>query len=502
MHVAQKVNDLHESKVIPYLEQQLRYGHVVEVLSLFPGIVEQHPDLADRLEAIHQRALEKERQLDETQSTRLDVSQLRCPGCDAVLHHAREDAKAIACSYCGTRFELADPAGTQEKINDPQRYRPRSLLRLGMIGQLAGKPYQIVGRMRWQGECREWDSEDGKWESTSWTYEEWMLLGEDRSFAYISHDNEGLELSYEFTPSKPGLPERNDRSMTLETTTPAQEIEEHGRYNLAYFEGEFGWVPQLREGLRTAEYSWKGQTFSVDARLDPQSKQPVEIEFFKSRSLSVRELLEAFDRKEELAELSRREGVAGQYRFWRRVACVAGWLLIIGGFLLSTPGDPVATDQFSFTEVGADGHLIGPFNLSAVGRAHTIEVSSSFGDNSWAWVGTELLDANQDSINALAGDFWRESGYDEGHWSESELTSREYFRLEQPGEYYLRVTVDPGTAQTGNIQVSVRENAVLGRYYYLAGIGALIIALFLIRVTQRDDLLRGVKKPKAKGRKK
>lgn len=497
MQLREKIAELDEPKVVPYLSMQLRRGQIEGVLSLFPEITEQFPALAEPLTRLHQSALKKEKLLKQTQPTSMDVSQAQCPGCGAALHRARPDAKAVVCNYCGVRFEPDNPDGTKRKVVDPDHYHPHSFVRLGMTCNFDGVTHQVVGRTNYVGRCREWDSEDSTWESSPWRFEEWMLLGEDRSFRYLGHDEEGLYLSKEFAPTAPSMPGANDRKMTLMKDRSATNIDEHGMYQLRYFEGEFGWVPEVNESLRTAEYKMGKAVLSAEERTLADSRQPVEIEFFQTRDVKVKELLVAFDRKPELKEFERREKVVGQFRLFRRIALVIAVALVVLGILRGTDGETVIREQVNISDIGPDGYLVGPFDLGKDGAVHSIQLGASFPNNSWTFIGAELLDANQDAINAVDGDFWHESGYDDGYWSETNNKSDRFFRLTEPGRYFIRLSHEQGTAQgSGSVNVAVTQGAVLMRYYLLPALLALLVFIGLIRVMPKMDLVRGLRKEK------
>lgn len=494
MRLEDKIRELSPEKVPRYVARQLSLGQIQPVLGLFPGILEQLPEQAEALEKIHQRALKKEALLAEAQPTEMDVSQINCPGCGAVLHRARPDARAIACGYCGTRFEPRDPQGSAAQLQNPQRHRPWSFLRLGMTGRVRGQACQVVGRMVWHGTCYEWDSEDKSWESTAWRYEEWLLLNDNRKFLYLCHDTEGLSIANEFIPSNPGFPKQRVRTMTLEKGRRESKVEEHGDYKLKFFEGEFGWIPEIGERVKTAEYRKGKEILSAEARIDPQSRDPTEVEFFRTLPYSPRELLTDFNRQHELAELDRRARVAGQFRRWRWASFATAAIVLMIGLITGTPGNRLLAKTLSFEEIGPDGAVAGPVELSDTGRVHRLQLQANFRDNSWAWVGAELLDAERNSINAMSGDFWRESGYDDGHWSESDLSATEHFRLTQPGTYFVRLQLDPGTAGTGTVNVSVYERTVLGRYYGICAGAAFLLGLSLLRGVRTDDLVLGLRR--------
>ena len=288
--------------------------------------------------------------------------------------------------------------------------------------------------------------------------------------------------------------------MTLEQGEHEHNVEEHGDYRLKFFEGEFGWVPQVDERVKTAEYRKSKHMLSLlsaEARIDPESDDPAEVEFFRTLPYSPRELLTDFDRHDELAELDRRERVAGKYRHWCWASFATAVIVLMIGLLTSTPGNSLLATSFSFNKIGADGAVAGPVELSAKGRVHQLQLQASFSDNSWAWVGAELLDAERNSINAMSGDFWRESGrYDGERWSESDLTATKNFRLTQPGTYFVRLQLDPGTAATGRVNVSLYEHTVLKHYYYLCAGAAVFLGLLLLLgvAVRTDDLVLGLRR--------
>ena len=489
MDLAVKVAELPPEKVVAFLKWQVSKGQIQPVLALFPEITTQHPDLAEQLEKIREKAAQKEAMLASSQPAALDVSQERCDGCGATLHRALAHAETVVCNYCGAFV------GTGGKEKQPGKHPERSFLRLGMIGDLDGKRCQVVGRTVWQGSCREWDSEDSTWESTPWHYEEWLLLTEDRVFRYLSHDDEGISLSKEYTPKKPGMPGRNDRKMDL--GEGSKTVKEHGDYHLVYMEGEFGWRQTLKETVRTAEYESGGRTISVEQRAGPESGKAREIEFFQTRDVEPRELLEAFDRKASLAEYDRRAAVVGSYRSWCFAAVGIAVLLAILGFATSSPGNVVLNQRVDFRTITEDdGVTLGPFRLEAVGRPHRIELISNIPDNSWAWIGAELLDAERDSLDAIDHEFWRESGRDsDGAWSERSVRKTHDFRLETARDYHLRLQLERGTARSGHVTVRVFEKTGLLRYYVISAVLTLVLGLALFRVVRTDDLIKGTFQP-------
>jgi hypothetical protein len=85
---------------------------------------------------------------------------LNCPSCGAQLELQYRHSKMVVCKYCGQtsyiNAGLADPAGEKILLADYG-----SLLSVGKRGKLKGKPFQVLGRLRF-------DYEDGFWD-------EWLI---------------------------------------------------------------------------------------------------------------------------------------------------------------------------------------------------------------------------------------------------------------------------------------------------------------------------------------
>jgi Domain of unknown function (DUF4178) len=412
------------------------------------------------------------------------VSKAVCVGCGAELNGLHPESLTVVCRACGVVHEVG-PAGLVEskeglsgRINPP-----RSFLTLGRFGHFGGERYEVIGRISYWMDLEEWDSEDKEYCSERWQFDEWTLLGEDRSFVYLVEDDEGFYLSRDFEPSSP-LPEltRSISHLALNGWI-SRRVQERGYSEITAVEGELTWVPRAGEQKFSAEYKLGGTFYSLEWRECDGTIS--EVECFESEILTYRDMLEAFDEQEALKVYGR---VAGRKSAARVVAVVCflvslGWL-IVGVPVSQFAGRAIYSRQVpSIGSIPEEGLVEGPIQLSKLGTNYAITVSATLPGNSDAWVGVELLDHEQDAVNAVQGDFWDESGYDEGeHWHESDVFSRRDFRLSESGEYYLRVFAEPGTAGVGvPVEVKILEGVSNSRTFVFGGILAGVIAgLFLI----------------------
>ncbi len=484
MELARKVTELSDRKVINYLDGLVQRGKVHEVLALFPQITDSRPAVRDLLEAIREEAVKRAERLEQPSAHELEVKQLDCGNCGAHLHQYNAGSQRIVCQYCGSSLEPQTGAATGAQFDRKRRFAPLSFIRLGHTARFDNVLYQVVGRLCYVGKSREWDYEDNRWWSTAWRYDEWLLMGEDGSYRYLVEDKEGFSLARTYVPKAPQVPAADARSFSLSPSHGDTPVKEHGDYRLKYCEGEFSWRVESDEQLVTAAYARSRSTYSVESRFAAGADSPEAIEFYVSKSVSKRTLLMAFGEKEALAELEQerqRKAVCRNYALvFAVVALVMAAIGMTGG-----KGNVVETYQVTLSEAGQSGQVVGPFELDAVGRTHQLRLRGSMPDNSWSWVGIELLNDQQDSINVIEGNFWRESGRDsDGSWSESDLRTAKSFRLTEPGQYYLRV-VGEGS---GSVDINIHEKALLKRYFWFAALLAAGMA-YSLYVKQRVNPL-------------
>ncbi|MEM9987481.1 MAG: hypothetical protein AAF804_20505, partial [Bacteroidota bacterium] len=149
--------------------------------------------------------------MEQTQSRSTTASTLRkfdCPSCGSSLSLVHPRAKEIMCQYCGSVLDAKDEAHQIiRKLAKPERHPPFSFLKVGLVAEFNGKPYQILSRTRWRMRYKEYWREDGEsgYSNEVWVYDEWLLIDEDRSYVYLVEDREGFKLSEEIIPDSPML---------------------------------------------------------------------------------------------------------------------------------------------------------------------------------------------------------------------------------------------------------------------------------------------------------
>jgi hypothetical protein len=142
-----------------------------------------------------------------------DATSLQCPSCAAPLPVEHRFVRMVACRYCDTVSEITDtgldPTGKSAKLAPlPTRFA------VGQSGRLRGKPFQVLGRVRYSYDEGVWD--------------EWYLALEDGNAAWLE--------------------------------------EEEGQYTLAAMEALRTPAPPFEQAVVGSQFSVNGHSFFVTER--------------------------------------------------------------------------------------------------------------------------------------------------------------------------------------------------------------------------------------------
>jgi hypothetical protein len=359
-----------------------------------------------------------------------------------------------------------------------------------------GKKHQVLGRTRWQSDYKEYWAEDGEtgYSDERWEYDEWVLMSEDRTYFYLIEDAGGYAFSRSILPKVPNLPKGT--TLLNFTNGHKERVLEYGDSRVVYFEGESTYQIKAGDQVKFGEYRSGGKSYLAEWRLDSNSKEVKEIEFFEETSVPEGDILTAFEDNEVIqAAKAKLAAVNNRKRFWR----VTFWLtsLVFALLLVHSllQGKEIFAEQFKVPQTTEpvteddDPNVLAttkPILLQDTKKIYQLELSASIPDNTDLWAGLEILDGNGQVINAIEGDFYRASGdeawQEDGesgveHWEETETLKTIYYRLDQPGTYAARILALPTTAPAATIQLKLYEGSVLSRYY---AIGLIIFTLLAL----------------------
>jgi len=109
-----------------------------------------------------------------------DATSLKCPSCGAPLPIEHRFVRMVACQYCDTTSEVTDhgldPTGKSAKLAPlPTRFR------VGQRGRLRGRPFEVLGRVRY-------GYDEGVWD-------EWYLAFDDGDAGWLEEEDGQYTLS-------------------------------------------------------------------------------------------------------------------------------------------------------------------------------------------------------------------------------------------------------------------------------------------------------------------
>ena len=79
-----------------------------------------------------------------------------CPSCSAPLEVENRFSRVVICQYCNQTSEIT-PKGLDPSGKAPQLVASPSILSLGATGKIEGKPFRVLGRLRYQYDGGFWD---------------------------------------------------------------------------------------------------------------------------------------------------------------------------------------------------------------------------------------------------------------------------------------------------------------------------------------------------------
>jgi hypothetical protein len=100
---------------------------------------------------------------------------LNCPSCGALLELKYRHSRMVVCTYCGQTSYINANALTA--VGSPILLADYgSILAVGKRGKIKGKPFEVLGRLRFDYEDGFWDewlvSLEGEWDTESWLQED------------------------------------------------------------------------------------------------------------------------------------------------------------------------------------------------------------------------------------------------------------------------------------------------------------------------------------------
>ncbi len=465
MQIGSRLTNIHPDKLLGTLQSHIDAGHGQSALQAIPDLQTGYPQFHNELERI-QRELSDNLVADVKVLDRKQAEIFRCLTCGAGLARQSPETVHVICQYCGSDAE--HPATDRSLRRWDSALDLEANFTIGDFFNYRSVRWQAVGVQLFSGRVREHDSEEG-WERRYARYTNWWMLNEQRELAWLVDDGRRRYWAEKHLPDNPSVPDTNDTGF------------EHGEWELEFAAGEFSYQPESGERHRSSESKGsrvlpavdKKQRYyqSVESRLNEKGDVD-EIEFFRSRMIPHSEVLQGLGKNLELSDVAR-------WRNTMRILCIGLPLLAASVFFWNRGGE--RTVEIVALAKQDTSVLMQEFSVDRAGQM--IEMRGAINgvrNNSWFGVDLTLTNSDGDDVYSKYLEFWHESGRDDdGPWSESDLSSKWYLRVDQPDTYQVMISGDAeSTTSTADFRLTLEPNRVSQMPFILAGF--LCVALIIL----------------------
>lgn len=131
--------------------------------------------------------------------------------------------------------------------------------------------------------------------------------------------------------------------------------------------------------------------------------------------------------------------------------------------------------------VAAD-KLFGPVEIRRANQLVTFELTHFSPRESWSYIEGEVLTADKKTVMSFGGDYYHESGYDGGRWTERQKEQTVVARFPKPGQYFLKFKVESGAKYSKKgIDITSQTTIYVRTIRHIGGSGMLdYVAILLI----------------------
>lgn len=396
---------------------------------------------------------------------------VKCEKCGGTVP-LRQGVSSVQCQQCGTTVSLAEALRAEKAL--ARRFPNPTPLRLGMKAHIRGTEYELTGRVV-MGMMEE---------GVTYYWNEFELISADGDCLFLECDEGQWKLMETFVPTYPIGPDEAARlrpGARLVLNGGTVTVTEISRATVHFVQGELTYAATVGDQVTYLDAGYGNGFYTVEWSEE-------EIEFYRGRMLSDREVLTFFGLQKELAAL---DAIANRKRSQRIFAAVCLFLSLmafLGWGVALGVGTVVSHGEIPLTSITADGARFGPVNLTP--GVHRLVIQASMTQAS-AWVAGVLESEDEIELVGTQRDLWDESGSDsDGPWHEWDLRSQTDFVIKQPGRYYVRLYAEPDTphGSYGNVGYELRRGVVYPMYFLAYAIVALIVSVVVFCVSSPETL--------------
>ena len=161
-------------------------------------------------------------------------------------------------------------------------------------------------------------------------------------------------------------------------------------------------------------------------------------------------------------------------------------LCFITSCFMNTNADSVIKENIPIT-----GGEIGPIEVNKDYSVYNVHVEKYISNNSWSFIGGDVLDQDKNYLFGFGKELWKESGFDsDGSWTEQDTDLNIKITFNKSGTYYLRFNDESNNTTTSNsfnsqssslsdLQVTVSPKRGSSLIHFILGCISLIIGVGL-----------------------
>ncbi|MBN1217966.1 MAG: DUF4178 domain-containing protein [Anaerolineae bacterium] len=397
----------------------------------------------------------------------LKLEALKCPQCGGSVDiQGRADVRTVVCRYCGSILNLTEQqAAVIGQAN--QRIRPLMPIELGMEAKFNNETHQVIGWLRYEG----WDDED------RWRWDEWLLASASGKYLWLSYDREeGFILNKKIKPLVPFSPQT---ATSIQVPGGTAHVTERASAKVIALKGELTWQANIGERVGYFDAKAGSTPYSVEYTKD-------EIELYEGQPLSDVEVWTAFGQEDRVKKATETAQWNTAYKVIALFCVILTFFSCIGIVFAGLTGEELFEEQIQMSQ-GTAVQTVGPINITEPGRVHRINLNAGgLPVNTWAVVDVTARDTSDNEYFLFSGEFWDEEGTDsDGHWHENDLNASYLFKLEDPGEYYLDLTMEEATVSSVPVTVTLERGVWLSRYFIIFLIIGVVLAFVFFSMGQR-----------------
>ena len=235
--------------------------------------------------------------------------QFNCPACGAPVQVDFSSTKRLTCASCHSVIDLSQGVGA-EAIAARQTEPVEPVIALGTIGQIQGKPWQVVGFQHRMGK------EPGEDEQFGWS--EYLIYNAQRGFQFLVDSTEGWSLVKPTT----GVPELGVGAYEAKYLGATYKLEYSYWAETIYVAGEFYWPVERGHKSFNRDYVQGNNLLS-------QEETSKEIIWSSGSKLKAETVAAAFRLKDRAAVLTRADAKPTGELGWKGKVMIVVVILLI-----------------------------------------------------------------------------------------------------------------------------------------------------------------------------